>query len=60
MTSSQQQFGGKNDDEVFSVLYRMKEEDRSFIQDVSIRKEGLSIVLASDVQLAELGPNLGP
>ena len=32
----------------------MKEEDSSFIRDVSIGKEGLSIVLASDVQLAEM------
>ena len=54
VTSSQQQFGGKNDDEVLSVLYRMKEEDSSFIRDVSIGKEGLSIVLTSDVQLAEM------
>jgi len=54
VTSSQQQFGGKNDDEVLSVLYRMKEEDRSFIRDVSIGKESLSIVLVSDVQLAEM------
>ena len=49
VSSSQQQFGGKNDDDVLSVLYRMKEEDRSFIRDVSIGKEGLSIVLTSDV-----------
>lgn len=55
VTSTQQQFGGRNDDdEVLSVLYRMKEEDSSFIRDVSIGKEGLSIVLASDVQLAEM------
>lgn len=53
VTSSQQQFGRKNDDEVLSVLYRMK-EDSSFIRDVSIGKEGLSIVLTSDVQLAEM------
>ena len=32
----------------------MKEEDSSYIQDVSIGEEGLSIVLASDVQLAEM------
>ena len=55
VTSTQQQFGGRNDDdEVLSVLYRMKEEDSSFIRNVSIGKEGLSIVLASDVQLAEM------
>lgn len=55
VTSTQQQFGGRNDDdEVLSVLYRMKEEDSSFIRDVSIGKEGLFIVLASDVQLAEM------
>ena len=54
VTSSQQQFGGKNDDEVLSVLYRMKEEDSSFILDVSIGKEGLSIVLPWDVQVAEM------
>ena len=32
----------------------MKEEDSSYIRDVSIGKEGLSIVLASGVQLAEM------
>ena len=32
----------------------MKEEDGSFIRDVSIGKDGLSIVLAVDVQQVEL------
>lgn len=53
-STSTQQFTGVNDDEVSAVLLRMKEEEISFIRDVSIGKEGLSIVLASDVQLAEL------
>jgi hypothetical protein len=54
MASAQQQFGGENSDEVLAVLVRMKEEDNSFIRDVSIGKDGISVVLASDVQLAEL------
>ena len=51
--NSTQQFRGEND-EVSSVLFRMKEEDGSFIRDVSIGKDGLSIVLAVDVQQVEL------
>ena len=54
MASAQQQFGSKNSDEVLAVLVCMKEEDNSFIRDVSIAKDGISVVLASDVQLAEL------
>ena len=54
MASAQQQFGGENNDKVLAVLVRMKEEDNSFIRDVSIAKDGISVVLASDVQLAEL------
>ena len=52
--SSQQRFGEEDNDEMLSVLYRMKEEDNSFIRDISIGREGLSIVLASDAQLAEM------
>ena len=47
MRSAQQQFGGENTDEVLAVLFRMKEENDSFIRDVSIRKDGISVVLAS-------------
>ena len=54
LTSSQQQFDGKNGDEVLSVLCRMKEEKSRFIRDVSMGKDSLSIALASDVQLAEM------
>ena len=54
MRSAHQQFGGENTDEVLAVLFCMKGEDDSFIRDVSIGKDGILVVLASDVQLAEL------
>ena len=54
LTSSQQQFDGKNGDEVLSVLCLMKEENSGFIRDVSVGRDSLSIVLAPDVQLAEM------
>lgn len=54
LTFSQQQFDGKNNDEVLSVLCRMKEENSGFIRDVSMGRDSLSIVLASNVQLAEI------
>ena len=54
LTSSQQQFDGKNGDKVLSVLCRMKEEKSRLIRDVSMGRDSLSIALASDVQLAEM------
>ena len=54
LTSSEQQFDGKNGDKVLSVLCRMKEENSGLIRDVSMGRDSLSIVLASDVQLAEM------
>ena len=53
LTSSEQQFDGKNGDKVLSVLCRMK-ENSGLIRDVSMGRDSLSIVLASDVQLAEM------
>ena len=39
---------------MLSVLYRTKEEDSNFIRDVSLGRDSLSVVLGSDVQLAEM------
>ena len=46
--------GKEKDDELLEVLLKMKSEEEPFIRKVSLEKENLTIVLASENQLAEL------
>ena len=46
--------GKEKDDELLEVLLKMKSEKEPFIRKVSLEKENLTIVLASENQLAEL------
>jgi len=46
--------GKEKDDELLEVLLKMKSEDEPFIRKVSLEKANLTIVLASENQLAEL------